>query len=466
MGVVEKSVEQAWKITLEALRESIGEPDYGTLIEPLRAVAATDRSLLLEAPSRQVARLVSDRYLTQMEESLSREVGTPVSLLIREPDGSQQELFPFTLPNPVALDALRRARHASLLPDLTFSEFVVGASNQFAHAACQATAGWPGEKYNPLFLYGGSGLGKTHLLNAVGHAVLERFPDRKVLYLSSESFMNELIHGLRRNRMDEFRARFRHIDVLIVDDVQFLAGRERTQEEFFHTFNTLYETRRQILVAADCFPKDIPELEERLRNRFEWGLIADLQPPDLETRLAILARKADQERLFLPPDAAHLLATRIPSNIRELEGTLKRLAALASLRGREISVALVEEVLPLLQPAASRQITIEEIQAVVGRFYALTRADLVSRGRARHLALPRQIAMYLCRQYTNASFPTIGERFGGRDHTTALHAARVIESRLAEDPALREHLRRLQGILEGGPETQERPPVDEVGEKR
>jgi len=443
-------MEQAWKRSLDILRDRVDAADYESFIRRLRPVAAKDRNLLVEAPNKLAVDLISDRYLTLIEEVLAQAAGTPIRVLLQTPSAVQQELFPLSVPSAEKGSAHRGRRPSSLIPKYTFDNFIVGASNQFAHAACRAVANLPGDHYNPLFLYGGVGLGKTHLVNAIGHHILDRGPDRRVAYMSSESFMNELINALRRDRMDEFKGRFRRVDALIVDDVQFLAGRERTQEEFFHTFNSLYETHRQIVLTSDKFPKEIPELEERLRNRFEWGLIADIQPPDMETRVAILEKKAEVERIDLPHEVAMFLATHIDSNVRELEGSLTRLGAFASLNKCEITVDFARQVLQNMLREKESTITIESIQKAVCEFFSVRPADLRSKKRTRAVAVPRQVAMYLCRSYTDASFPTIGERFGGRDHSTAIHAAQVVEQRIKDDPTFRAALERLQRMLESG----------------
>ncbi|MBI3786280.1 MAG: chromosomal replication initiator protein DnaA [Deltaproteobacteria bacterium] len=443
-------MEQAWHRTIEALRERIDPEDYESFIRRLRPVAAKDRNLLVEAPSKPAVDLITDRYLTIIEETLSQQLGSPVRVLLQAPMAAQQELFPLSVPAPTAVGNARSRRSSTLVPKYTFDNFIVGASNQFAHAACKAVANLPGNHYNPLFIYGGVGLGKTHLVNAIGHQILDREGDRRVVYLSSESFMNELINALRRDRMDDFKARFRRVDTLIVDDVQFLAGRERTQEEFFHTFNSLYEARRQIVLTSDKFPKEIPELEERLRNRFEWGLIADIQPPDMETRVAILEKKAEVDGIDLPHDVALFLASNIDSNVRELEGSLTRLGAFASLNKCEISVDFARQVLQNILREKSSTITIDSIQKAVCDFFHVRPADLRSKKRTRIVALPRQVAMYLCRRYTDASFPAIGDRFGGRDHSTVIHATQVIDQRIKEDATMRAAIERLQRMLESG----------------
>ena len=333
-----------------------------------------------------------------------------------------------------------------LNPRYTFDTFVVGSANQFAQAACQAVAELPSRAYNPLFIYGGVGLGKTHLLHAVGHQAVKLFNGLSVVYLSSERFTNELINAIRYDRTAEFRARYRTIDLLLIDDIQFISGKERTQEEFFHTFNDLYESRKQIILSSDCSPKDIPEIEERLRSRFQWGLIADIQPPDFETRVAILKKKAAVERAHLDDDVAYLIAGRIKSNIRELEGSLTRIIAFCALTGREMGVDLAQEVLADLWGADEKVITIEQIQRKVGEHFGIKVADLKAKSRTQAVAFPRQIAMYLARQLTHASLAEVGRAFGGKDHTTVLHAVDKIQSLLQEDPKLR---KTVDGIIQG-----------------
>lgn len=441
-------MEKIWRSTIEAIEEQLGEPDLREVVMRLRPVAMRGDAIVVEAPSKLAADVVRERCLDQIERALVQASGGALrEVALTIPSAGQQELFP--APAPAAKPTRADGRRSVLLPKYTFDNFVVGASNQFAHAASKAVANQPGDHYNPLFIYGGVGLGKTHLVNAIGHQVLDHNENARVVYLSSESFMNELIAALRRDRMDEFKARFRRIDVLIVDDVQFLAGRERTQEEFFHTFNSLYDGHHQIVLTSDKFPKEIPDLEERLRNRFEWGLIADIQPPDVETRVAILEKKAEFEGIELPQDVAIFLATNIDSNVRELEGSLTRLGAFASLNKCPITVDFARDVLQsVLRERVDRAITIESIQKAVCDFFRIRPNDLRSKRRTRTIALPRQVAMYLCRRYTNASFPVIGDRFGGRDHSTVIHAAQVIERRLREDPAFRATVERLERLLE------------------
>ena len=443
-------IQQAWQQCIDLLRARIDADDYETLIRRLHPVEARGKSLLVEAPNRLALEVIATRYLSLIEEVLSHTAGAPVRVLLQMPAAVQQELFPLPAATSPATPVSRNRRLSGLIPKYTFANFVVGASNQFAHAACKAVANQPGEHYNPLFIYGGVGLGKTHLVNAIGLEILDRHPQRRVIYLSSESFMNELITALRRDHMDEFKNRFRRIDVLILDDVQFLAGRERTQEEFFHTFNSLYEGHRQIVLTSDKFPKEIPDLEERLRNRFEWGLIADIQPPDMETRVAILEKKAESERIELPHDVALFMASTIDSNVRELEGSLTRLGAFASLNKCDITVDFARQVLQNLLREKSATITIESIQKAICDYFRIKPADLRSKRRSRVIAVPRQVAMYLCRRYTQASFPTIGDRFGGRDHSTVIHATQVVDQRMKDDPTFRATVERLERLLETG----------------
>jgi len=315
-----------------------------------------------------------------------------------------------------------------LAPRYSFDTFIVGPSNQFAHAACRAVAEAPSRSYNPLFIYGGVGLGKTHLMHAIGHYVLNHLRSLKLTYISSERFMNEMINAVRYDRILDFRERYRSVDVLLVDDIQFIAGKEGTQNEFFHTFNALYDSQKQIVISSDCPPHEIPSLEERLRSRFEWGLIADIQPPDLETKVAILKKKAETEGIPLPDTVAIYIAGKIKSNIRELEGSLIRLIAYASLTGREISLQLAQDVLRNVLQHDERAVTIEIIQKYVSDYYQLKLVDLKSRNNSKSVAMPRQIAMYLCKSLTNASLPEIGRSFGGKHHSTVIHSIRKIEA--------------------------------------
>ena len=316
----------------------------------------------------------------------------------------------------------------------TFDRFVVGFCNQFAHAAGVAVAEQPAKAYNPFFIYGGVGLGKTHLMHAIGHFIKAKAPQTRLMYLSSEHFMNELINAIRYDKTIQFRDKYRNIDVLLMDDVQFLAGKERTQEEFFHTFNALYDSQKQIVITSDCPPREIPTLEERLHSRFEWGLMADMQPPDVETKVAILREKAKFENVSLPDDVTYFIAKNVKSNVRELEGSLIRLAAYSSLTGERITLPLAQEVLKNLAENNTRVISIEGIQKVVADHYSLKVAELKAKNNSRRVAEPRQMAMFLCRELTDSSLPEIGREFGGKHHTTVLHSIRKIAGLRKSDP--------------------------------
>jgi chromosomal replication initiator protein len=335
-----------------------------------------------------------------------------------------------------------------LSPKYTFDTFVIGSGNRFAHAAAMAVAESPARAYNPLFIYGGVGLGKTHLLQAIGHHVIHGKGLHRVAYISSEKFTNELINAIRDDRTLEFRTRYRNVDVLLIDDIQFLAGKERTQEEFFHTFNTLHEASRQIIITSDRPPKDIPTLEDRLRSRFEWGLIADIQPPDLETRIAILRKKAELDGISVPDQVAEFIAQRIHSNIRELEGALVRVVAYSNLTRSPITVELASEILKELLPsAASKPVTIPSLQKIVAEHFDIRVEEMRAKRRTKGVAFPRQVAMYLARELTDASLPRIGDEFGGRDHTTVMHACERVKAAIAQDPQFAARLKKLVDAL-------------------
>jgi chromosomal replication initiator protein len=436
-------LERSWERILQRVAERVGTDELNQLIRRLRLVTITPAEVRLEAPNKLTLVCITDSYLGVLRESVAAAVG-PRQVFIDLPVRDQGELFP----DSVKRRGDRRAKHALLNPKYTFANFVVGASNQFAHAASKAVATQPGDHYNPLFIYGGVGLGKTHLVNAIGHEISDRQSLARIAYLSSDAFMNELISSLRRDRMGEFKERFRRVDVLILDDVQLLAGRERTQEEFFHTFNTLYDNRRQIILTSDKVPKDIPDLEERLRNRFEWGLIADIQPPDIETRVAILGKKAEVEGIPLAGDVALFLATNIASNVRELEGSLTRLGAYASLTRRPITVEFAREVLQNTLKPQQPTVTFEGILTAVCDHFTLRQIDIRSKRRSKNVAVPRQLAMYLCRRLLKASFPHIGDLFA-RDHSTVIHATIVTERRIKDDAAFQATVEQLERTIRG-----------------
>jgi chromosomal replication initiator protein len=438
---------QQWEQALVSIKERLGKQNFETWIQPIYFVSRSRNEVRLAVPNRFFADWLTEHFLGQIEEILSSlahhsvKVGLEVNPQLQTKGTSEK------INRKEDRENERPQRTSHLIPKYTFDNFIIGASNQFAHAASVAVANQPGEHYNPLFIYGGVGLGKTHLVNAIGHRAASKRLGLKVLYLSSESFMTELIASLRRDRMEEFKAKFRNIDLLILDDVQFLAGKERTQEEFFHTFNSLYESHKQIVITSDKFPKEIPGLEDRLRNRFEWGLIADIQPPDMETRVAILEKKAEAEGVPLPHDVAIFLATNIDSNVRELEGSLTRLGAFASLTKATITLDLTKEVLRNTLKGAQREITVEGIQKTICDYYNVKLGDLKAKRRTKNIAIPRQVAMYLCRKHTETSFPSIGDKFGGRDHSTVIHASKAVERRIKEDPYMQTTIEKLERNL-------------------
>ncbi len=446
-----------WERVSDRLRETLGPVCYETWIEPLKLVGIEGKKVTLAAPNRFFRDWVEQRYVDVVRASVAKEAGQDVEVALVLPPPKQQsgaknsaqpELYEnLELTRQRNSSPARAERGANLNPRYTFAEFVVGSSNQFAHAAAWAVANQPGEKYNPLFIYGGVGLGKTHLVSAIGHHLLSnRERKHKVIYLSAELFMNELISSLKRDRMAEFKERFRKVDALIIDDVQFLAGRERTQEEFFHTFNSLHAERHQIVLTSDKVPREIPDLEERLRNRFESGLIADIAPPDLETRVAILHKKAAHENITLSPDVALYIAQNVTSNVRELEGSLTRLVAMASLRDCPITLEFARQALRDLIAQAPAKPDMEAIERATAEVMRVRLADLRSKKRTQQIAFCRQVAMYLCRKLTDASFPTIGEYFG-RDHSTVIHAYNLISKRVADDPAFRQTIERIERQL-------------------
>jgi chromosomal replication initiator protein len=436
-------MDELWEHVLSQLEQRLGKQNFATWIKPIQVQQSEGDKIILAVPNKFFRDWLVEHFLPIIQEIVSGLVHHNVKLLVTV----NQQLQATTSDRHGEQQRNMPKRLSNLIPKYSFENFVVGSSNQFAHAASLAVANQPGEHYNPLFIYGGVGLGKTHLINAIGHRAVERRPNLKALYLSSETFMNELIASLRRDKMDEFKARFRNVDVLILDDVQFIAGKERTQEEFFHTFNSLYESHKQIVITSDKFPKEIPELEDRLRNRFEWGLIADIQPPDMETRVAILQKKAEVEALMLPHEVAIFLASHIYSNVRELEGSLTRLGAFASLTKASITVDLAKEVLQHILKGGQSEVTIENIQKTICDYFSIRIGDLKAKRRTKNIALPRQIAMYLCRKYTSTSFPAIGNKFGGRDHSTAIHASKTIEKKMKEDPSMQATIEKLEKSL-------------------
>jgi chromosomal replication initiator protein len=418
-------VEALWARLLAVLEGQVPESVLESWLRPCRLLAVDGNRLRIVAPNKFTRDWIGEHHVDTIQVAARTALGGNPQVSIEmdaEPERSAA----------ISRERVPGGALDDLTPRYTFGSFVVGSSNQFAQAACQAVAELPGKAYSPLFLYGGVGLGKTHLLHAVGHEMARLHPSLRLLYLSSERFTNELINAIRYDRTGEFRAKYRTIDLLLIDDIQFMAGKERTQEEFFHTFNDLYESHKQIVVSSDSTPKEIPELEERLRSRFEWGLIADIQPPDFETRVAILKKRAEIERVRLPDDVAYLMASRIKTNIREIEGSLTRMAAFCSLTGREMSVDVAQEVLSELWGADEKVITIEHIQRKVSEFFGLKLTDMRARRRTKAVAFPRQIAMYFARQLTHASLMEVGRAFD-KDHTTVLHAVTKVETLIRQD---------------------------------
>jgi chromosomal replication initiator protein len=445
---------QAWGRILGRLKGSVSEQVYETWLRPLRFVTRDGSLLLVATPHQFFKQWIDENYFPQIEEAAREELGTGTSVEIVVGGEEEGEVVRDTqeqdlAPNIDAAPPPQRVRNGALNTRYTFDRFVVGAGNQFAQAASFAVATDPAKSYNPLFIYGGVGLGKTHLLHAIGNLAFERNPRIRICYITAEKFTNELIYCLRTNRMQDFKERYRSVDILLVDDVQFIAGKQRTQEEFFHTFNDLYSSRRQIVVSSDKFPKEIPDLEERIQSRFEWGLVADIQPPDMETRVAILNKKADADQIPLPQDVAIFLATTIKTNIRELEGSLVRIGAHASLTKREINLELARDVLSHLIGSAERIISPDAVIKAVADYYSVKPSDLRSERKHKVVALPRQVAMYLIRSMTRCSLPDIGLRFGGRDHTTVMYAVKKIEKKVREDVSLRNIVDALRKSLEG-----------------
>jgi chromosomal replication initiator protein len=417
------------------------------------------------APNDFTANWVRDYYKKAFEAAFTQTVGTPCEItVVVDEEAPVETPESFGPPAPANAEAVTPGIATGVVlqtggrtggnpgdilePRYTFDSFVVGASNQFAHASAIAVAEHPAKQYNPLFLYSPPGLGKTHLLHAIGNFVLDRNPGARLAYLSAERFVNELIESLQHRRMPQFRAKYRDsYDMILIDDIQFIAGKNTSEEEFFHTFNALHASKRQIVVTSDRPPKEIQGLEERIRTRFEWGLIADITPPEIETRIAILKTKAERDDIYLPDDVATFLATYIKSNVRELEGVLIRLAAQAALSGAEISLEMAKAELKASIPEEGSMFTIEAIQGAVAKHFRLKVQDLKSTTRARAVALPRQIAMYLIRKYTGVGFKEIGHCFGGKDHTTILHACSKIEKGLEGDAQIRDSVEAIQNLL-------------------
>ena len=446
---MDSRTEELWQNVLEIIQGKLSRPSFETWMKSTQALVLNESIAIISAPNMLVKDWLENRYNKMIRDSIEEVTGNKVTLKIVLDGDSEQS--PRTKPaanGPFVHVPQEEPPTTMLNPKYTFDTFVIGSGNRFAHAASLAVAEAPANAYNPLFLYGGVGLGKTHLMHAIGHYILEHNPSAKVLYISSEKFTNEFINAIRDNRGESFRNKYRNIDILLIDDIQFLAGKEQTQEEFFHTFNALHEEHKQIVISSDRPPREIPTLEERLRSRFEWGLITDIQPPDLETRIAILRKKAKAENLEIPNEAMMYIASHFNTNIRELEGALIRVVAYSSMVNQDITVHLAAEALKDIIPQnRPTEITIQRIQQAVGEFFGLKPEEFSARKRTRSVAFPRQIAMYLSRELTDLSLPRIGEAFGGRDHTTVIHAHEKISSSLKTDQELYKIIQELTGKL-------------------
>ncbi|MEW6662582.1 MAG: chromosomal replication initiator protein DnaA [Bacillota bacterium] len=439
-----------WQRTLDILATELSSYSFDTWMKYTQLIdyISKTNTMVIMVPNEFAQDWLQSRYYNLIKNTLQLLLNQEVNLQFVLKTGLQKN-------NPATPLSLKQRNQADcdfssdnyssrLNPKYTFDTFVIGNSNRFAHAASLAVAETPARAYNPLFIYGGVGLGKTHLMHAIGHHVIAHIPRHRVLYVSSEKFTNDLINSIRDDKTEDFRTRYRSIDVLLVDDIQFLAGKERTQEEFFHTFNALHEANKQIIISSDRPPKEIPTLEERLRSRFEWGLITDIQPPDFETRIAILKKKAQLENLDLPNEVLVFIANKIHSNIRELEGALIKVAAYAAINNKRIDYdTLFDSLKDLIGFSKPQPITISMIQDTVANHFTLRSEDFKSKRRTREVAFPRQIAMYLCRELTDASLPRIGEAFGGRDHTTVIHAHEKISHGIATDPSLSQTLKEI-----------------------
>jgi chromosomal replication initiator protein len=448
--------EQIWQAAQEELRFQLSKPSYETWLKNASLVGREKNAFKIGVPTKLAKDWLEDRYLAMIKETLSAIVSGDVSVAFEvvpgqtAVNGGRGAVAVAEEPPPEEVEEEGPVLHetSQLNPKFQFQHFVVGNNSRFAHAACRAVAETPAKAYNPLFLYGGVGLGKTHLMHAIGHAVLEKHHRKRVAYVTSEKFMNEMITSIQEGRMNDFRTRYRTVDVLLVDDIQFLAGKDRTQEEFFHTFNSLHELNKQIVISSDRPPKEIPTLEDRLRSRFSWGLIADIQAADFETRVAILKSKVGPYAKLVPEDVLSFIAHKIQKNIRELEGALIRVIAHASLNRSAVNVDMAAKLLQDVIPSAdTRTLTIDTISRAVANFYHISLEEMKGKRRDKHIVFPRQVAMFLIREETASSLPAIGQAFGGRDHTTVLHSYEKINTESREDQRLQSDLRKIRELL-------------------
>lgn len=435
---MDADLKKLWDKTLDIIKSELSEVSFNTWIKSCEPMSISSDTLKISVPNSFTQDILDKRYKDLVANSIKAVCSKLYKIdFVIMSDAYDKENNKNSSNQPSKAIVVNDEMSSTLNPKYTFNSFVIGNSNRFAHAASLAVAESPAKAYNPLFIYGGVGLGKTHLMHAIGHYILDGNPGAKVVYVSSEKFTNELINAIKDDKNEEFRNKYRNVDILLIDDIQFIAGKERTQEEFFHTFNALHDANKQIILSSDRPPKEIPTLEDRLRSRFEWGLIADIQVPDFETRMAILKKKADVENLNVANEVMGYIATKIKSNIRELEGALIRIIAYSSLTNREVTVDLASEALKdIISKKQGKHVTIDSIQDVVSSYFNLRVEDLKSQRRTRNVAYPRQIAMYLSRKLTDMSLPKIGEEFGGRDHTTVIHAYEKISENLQTDDSL------------------------------
>lgn len=436
-------IEELWNKILETIKEELSPQAYNSWFSQTKAVKFDENELIISAPGDFCKDWLEKHYVGFIKDILKRTIGSDDNLKIEFRTADQKFSAPaHFIPNPEKKtkksDPFLKDGKLVLTPKYTFDSFVVGDGNRFAHAACLAVAQSPSKSYNPLFVYGVVGLGKTHLMQAIGRYITEHNRKIKVLYISSEKFTNEMIDSIRDDRTVAFRDKYRSVDVLLIDDIQFLAGKERTQEEFFHTFNTLYDSNKQIVITSDRPPKDIPTLENRLISRFEWGLITDIQPPDFETRIAILRKKAQTENLNVPAEAINFIAEKIPSNIRQLEGALTKLVAFSTFTKKELSVSLAQDILKDIIPLENKKISIGQIQKAVTDYYTIKVNSLLSKKRTKDVVLARQVAIYLSRELTDLSLASIGEAFGRRDHTTIIHSYTKIKNKIKKDKGFKD----------------------------
>ena len=436
--------QNVWDKTKEVIRQKVNDQTFAAWFEPIKQESFSEGTLTLRVPNKFFCNWVKDRYMNLLKEALGHVADGKIDVAFSLPAKEEVISSPAVTPG-FERKTLPSTKALGFNPKYSFDDFIVGPSNRFAHAAALAICESPAKAYNPLFIYGGVGLGKTHLMHAIGQYIIKKHPKLKVLYISSENFTNQLIGAIQNRTTMKFRQLYRTVDILLIDDIHFIAGKESTQEEFFHTFNTLYDAHKQIVMSSDRSPKDIPTMEERLISRFEWGLITDVQSPDLETRIAILRKKVERETIVVPNDVTFLIAEKVKSNIRELEGALIRVVAYAKLVGAQINTSLVKEVLKDMFLEEDIRVGIDLIQKRVAEYFSIKMSDLKGRKRSKAVAYPRQIAMYLARELTDYSLPELGEFFGGRDHTTVLYACEKIQKELKNNKSVKDLINRLVG---------------------